>query len=234
MQENELLVSAKDLKVRFDKLTAIENVSLEIRRGDFLAIIGPNGSGKTVLIRTLLGLLPYEGTITTAPGVRIGYVPQQIDWDRSLSLTLKEFLELKLKIAKLPHLALASALAQVGLPEKVLNTPLRFLSGGQVQKGLIAFALLGNPDVIFFDEPTASVDSPGEEQIYETMHRLQDENNLSIVLVSHELDLVKRFANKIICINRQMICFGDVETSMKPEMLEKLYGGLKTHVHQLK
>lgn len=233
MNQPDILLKAERVSVNFPTGPAITDISFELQRGDFLALIGPNGSGKTVLVRTLLGSLPYTGSVEWAPNVKIGYVPQQLDWDRSLSLTLKDFLELKTSILKLPKTVITKVLSQVGLANANLDTPLRFLSGGQVQRGLIAFALIGDPDVIFFDEPTASVDSPGEEQIYETLHRLQDESDLSIILVSHELDLVSKFATKILCINRRMVCFGDLSLSLKPEVLEKLYGS-HNHVHQLK
>lgn len=233
MSDHEPILNVSNLSVSFENTRVLEGVSFSIERGDFLAVIGPNGSGKTVLVRALLGNLPYEGTITWQPNIKIGYVPQQIDWDRYLSLTLHDFLKLKIRILKLPETAIEKAISQVGLEQKTLAMPLKFLSGGQVQRGLVAFALIGDPDVVFFDEPTASVDTPGEEQIYETLHRLQDEDGLTIILVSHELDLVSKYANKILCLNREMICFGGPELALRPENMKKLYGG-KTHVHALR
>ncbi|MDO8601902.1 MAG: metal ABC transporter ATP-binding protein [bacterium] len=232
MSSIENIVKADHISVTFPTGPAISDISFTIERGDFLAVIGPNGSGKTVLVRTLLGALPYTGTIEWKPGARMGYVPQQIDIDRYVSLTLGDFLNLKIKILKLATDAVTKAITLVGLPETALKSQIRFLSGGQLQRGLVAFALLGDPDVIFLDEPTASIDVAGEEQIYETLHRLQDATGMTIVLISHELDLVSRYATKILCINRQMICFGDPTLSLKTEVLEKLYG-TPAHVHKL-
>lgn len=226
------LLSAEKVSVRFPSGIAINNISFSLEKGDFLAIIGPNGSGKTVLVRSLLGTLPHEGTIAWAPNIKIGYVPQQVDLDRYISLTLNDFLAIKSRILHLPPEAIAKAIRLVGLPEKILSSQIRFLSGGQLQRGLVAFALLGDPDVIFLDEPTASVDAAGEEKIYETLHRLQDEINLTVVLISHELDLVSRYANKILCINREMVCYGDPSVSLKTDILERLYGS-RAHIHEL-
>src|SRR5687768_11100044 len=209
MDPQKTIVKAKEVSVSFPTGIAIEGVTFELKRGDFLAVIGPNGSGKTVLVRALLGALPYSGTIEWIKGAKIGYVPQQVDLDRYVSLTLEDFLNLKTKILNLPEAAILKAVGLVGLPEAALKSQIRFLSGGQLQRGLVAFALLGDPDVIFLDEPTASIDVAGEEKIYETLHRLQDSTDLAVVLISHELDLVSRYATKILCINRQMICYGD-------------------------
>ncbi len=232
MDTPQTIVKARDLTVTFPTGPAIENISFELEKGDFLAIIGPNGSGKTVLVRTLLGVHPHTGFVEWMKGAKIGYVPQQIDIDRYVSLTLGDFLNLKIKILKLAPDAVTKAISLVGLPETALKSQIRFLSGGQLQRGLVAFALLGDPDVIFLDEPTASIDVAGEEQIYETLHRLQDATGMTIVLISHELDLVSRYATKILCINRQMICFGNPTLSLKTEVLEKLYGS-PAHVHKL-
>ena len=226
------LLQIENVGVSLRNQTILQGISFAIKRGDFLAIIGPNGAGKTVLVKTLLGQLPHTGRVTWAEKVRIGYVPQQIDLDRYLTITLRDFLALKVSILKLTDSEIVEAIRLVGLPETTLLTPLSALSGGQLQRGLIAFSLIGNPDIIFFDEPTASVDTPGEEQIYELLHRLQDEKGMAIVLVSHELDLVSRYASHILCLNREMICYGEPNASLKPEMLSKLYGN-SAHVHHL-
>ena len=232
MTEENILVRAEKVSVNFPTGPAVSDISFEINRRDFLALIGPNGSGKTVLVRALLGSLPYQGSITWAKGAKIGYVPQQVDLDRYVSLTLEDFLKLKIRILKLKDAEIKRVIALVGLPEKILKSQIRFLSGGQLQRGLVAFALLGSPDIIFLDEPTASIDVAGEEQIYETLHRLQDESDLTVVLISHELDLVSRYATKILCINREMVCYGDPSLSLKTDVIEKLYG-TKAHVHKL-
>src|SRR3989344_6129191 len=232
MNPPDIILNVKDLTVNFPSGPAIAGISFDLHRGDFLAVIGPNGSGKTVLVRTLLGSLPYTGEITWQPNIKIGYVPQQIDLDRYLSLTLEDFLKLKISILNLPKNAIEKALSHVGLAPAILKSQIRFLSGGQLQRGLVAFALMGDPDIIFLDEPTASIDVAGEEKIYETLHRLQDEMGLTVVLISHELDLVSRFASKILCINRELICYGDPSLSLKTDILEKLYG-TRSHVHKL-
>lgn len=227
---NAPLLQVTDLSVTLRGQKLVSGVSFSIAKGDFVAIIGPNGAGKTVLVKSLLGHLPHTGTAEWAPKVGIGYVPQQVDFDRYLSLTLSDFLTLKTTILGISYKTIREAIQRVGLPEEVLTHQLSSLSGGQLQRGLIAFALIGSPDIIFFDEPTASVDAPGEEQIYAMLHRLQDEQGMAIVLVSHELELVSKYATSILCLNREMICFGEPTLYLKPEIVAKLYGA-STHVH---
>ena len=228
------MLTVTDVSVRFNNSDVLKNISLTLEQGDFLGIIGPNGSGKTVLLRALLGEVAHQGTVSWDSSVRIGYVPQHLDLDKYITLTLGDFLKLKINILRLPASEAAKAIGLVGLSKELLARPISVLSGGQLQRGLIAFALLGKPTVLLFDEPTASVDTPGEERIYELLHRLQDEYGLTIILVSHELDLVSRYADKVLCLNREMICYGS-PASLKPEILDKLYGhSHKAHVHELK
>jgi zinc transport system ATP-binding protein len=123
----------------------------------------------------------------------------------------------------------------VGLDARLMTTPVGHLSGGQFQRALIAFALLGKPNVLIFDEPTASIDKPGEEQMYELIHRLQEEYGITVILVSHDLSFVYRYATKVLAINKNEICFGSPEDALTPEALQKLYGPTKfyhsTHEH---
>ncbi len=227
------IVAINNLSVRFGDRTVLSGITFNLARGDFLGVIGPNGSGKTVLLKAALGEVSYTGSVVWASGVKIGYVPQHLDLDRYLTLTLGDFIQLKARILNIPFSEITKVMTLVGLGKELLPRPLNVLSGGQLQRGLIAFALLGKPDILVFDEPTASVDNPGEERIYELLHRLQDDFGLTIMIVSHELDLVSRFANKILCLNREMICYGSPEHSLKPEVLDKLYGH-SMHIHELK
>lgn len=245
------VVSVSGLEVVFDGQPVLENVDFALERGESLAIIGPNGAGKSVLIRALLGMIPLQrGTIAWAPGARIGYVPQKIDADRHLPVNFRNLLAAKASIAhpKLSSTDVDEIIKTVGLTEKILSTPVGHLSGGQFQRALIAFALLGlvgspsdsevqknhrveHPGILILDEPTASIDKPGEEQIYELIHRLQDEYNITVILVSHDLSFVYRYANKVLCLNHAEVCFGTPEEALTPAMLEKLYGGPMKFYH---
>lgn len=226
------ILSVNNLSVRLDGQTVIDNLSFEIDGGDGLAIIGPNGSGKTVLLKTLLGLIPCEGKVEWRPDIRIGYVPQKIDADRHLPLNLKNLLVAKEKVLGLKA-SLVDVAGDVGLPKAALDIPIGHLSGGQFQRALIAFALLGKPNVLLLDEPTASIDLPGEERIYELIHRLQDKYLMTVILVSHDLSFVYRYATKVLCLNKTGLCFGTPEEALSPQILEKLYGGPQKYFHHL-
>jgi zinc transport system ATP-binding protein len=106
----------------------------------------------------------------------------------------------------------------------MLETPVGHLSGGQFQRGLIGFALIGNPNVLLLDEPTASIDESGEEHIYELIHRLQDQFKLAVITVSHDLSFVYRYATKVLCLNRRSVCMGTPREALTPEVLEQLHG----------
>ncbi|MBI2506655.1 MAG: metal ABC transporter ATP-binding protein [Candidatus Colwellbacteria bacterium] len=198
-----------------------------------VAIIGPNGSGKTVLLKTFLGLIPYHGKISWRKDIRIGYLPQVLFLDQTLPLTLREFLKAKIDVTKTSPAELGEALELVRLPKSALGKSLGKLSGGELQRALIAFALIGNPNVLLLDEPTASIDPPSEEQIYETIHNLQDVKNLTVIIVSHDLSLVYRYATKVLCLNKQQICFGAPEEVLTTERLQELYGAPYRYYHHL-
>lgn len=217
------ILSVESLSVTLGNDRVIENLNFEIERGDHVTIIGPNGSGKTTLFRALIGMIFFEGSIRWAPDTRIGYVPQKLDLERNVPLTLRDFLESKTGSAGRGELS--QHLSFVRLPESFLAKPLGSLSGGEFQRALVAFALLGNTNVLLFDEPTAGIDKPSEEQIYETLHRLQDERGLTIVTISHDLSLVNRFADKVLCLNRRNFCFGIPEEVLTSTTLTNLYGG---------
>lgn len=226
------VLSVKNVQVKLDGQTILDNLNFEINEGDGLAIIGPNGSGKTVLLKTLLGLIPCEGKVEWRPDIRIGYVPQKIDADRHLPLNLRNLLVAKEKVLGLKT-SLADVAGDVGLPKTALEIPIGHLSGGQFQRALIAFALLGKPNVLLLDEPTASIDLPGEERIYELIHRLQDKYRMTVILVSHDLSFVYRYATKVLCLNKTGLCFGTPEEALNPQVLEKLYGGPQKYFHHI-
>lgn len=217
------LLEVKSLGVSFNNQKVLEKVSFELDKGESLAIIGPNGAGKTVLFRALLGLVPYSGEINWQPGVKIGYVPQKIDLDRYLPLSLRDFLSAKTKTLHLPEKEIEKNLAAVGFSKEILKHGLGKLSFGQFQKALIVFALIGNPDILLLDEPTLGVDAPYEIFIYEIIEKLQKERGLTVILISHEFEIVYKYASKVLCLNRKMLCFGAPEQAITEKTLKELY-----------
>jgi zinc transport system ATP-binding protein len=225
------IVRVRNLSVTLDRHTILHDVSFDIFEGECLAVIGPNGCGKTILLKSLLGILPHEGTVTWRDGVTIGYVPQKIEADRSVPLDVRNLLESKAAVIGCPRGAVAETAARVGLPASLLSMQIGRLSGGQFQRALIAFALLGNPDVVFFDEPTASIDEPGEEQIYDLIERLRRDLGLTAVIVSHDVSFVSRHATRVLCVSRAGRCFGPPRGALTADVLAELFGSPSVYQH---
>jgi len=220
------------LTVRFGQRTVLENLAFAVAAGRTLAVIGPNGSGKTVLFKALIGALPHDGTVDWAPGTRIGYVPQKLDVERDLPLSGMDLLQARAGIGGLARGEVGGALALVQLSPDTAAQPIGTLSGGQFQRLLLAFALMGRPSVLLFDEPTAGVDEPGQEEIYALFRRLQRERGLTLLLISHELSLVYRYADEVLCLSRRRAWLGPPVSILTPERLGEAWGApLSLHVH---
>jgi len=218
------LLKVRNLSVELEQQSIIQRLSFELEAGEILSILGPNGAGKTLLLKALLNLIPYSGEIVWAEDLRLGYVPQKIDADRHLPLTYRDLFISKCRIAKVAVTEIERIARSVALTNEMLKTPVGHLSGGQFQRGLIGFALIGKPNVLLLDEPTASLDEPGEEHIYELIHRLQDQYHLAVITVSHDLSFVYRHATKVLCLNRHMLCMGAPQEALTAKVLEQLYG----------
>lgn len=233
------ILSVKNIKVKFDEHAVLSNLDFEIKRDETVAIIGPNGAGKTVLFKVILGLIPYEGKIEWASDVKIGYVPQKLLIGKDVPLTVNEFLKTKESSQE----KIIDSLKTVGFFEndvddihrgnRLLKTRLGALSGGELQRVLIVFALLGGPNVLLFDEPTAGVDLSGEETVYALLNKLKKAKDLTIIFISHELDVVYKYADSVLCLNKKMICFGPPRKVIDKNSLETLYGEeINLHKHE--
>lgn len=229
----EPLLSVTDLAVAFGSHAVIQGLTFQVKQGDVVAIIGPNGAGKTVLLRALMHLIPYRGEIRWSQKARVGYVPQKIVADRQLPLSANDFLSAKVRFQKLPGDELEQVAMELGLTSQLLNTNIGNLSGGQFQKVLIAFALLGRPNVLLFDEPTASLDELTEERVYELLHSLQEKKGMTILLVSHDLSVVYRHADVVLCLSKGKPCMGPPKEILTPAMLEDLYSAPSLYYRHL-
>lgn len=227
------ILEVKNLNVTIGAANILRDINFEVGTGDILAIIGPNGAGKTMLLKTLMGLMDYQGNITWDKNTKIGYVPQRMEIETDVPLTVKEFFNLR--SPRPTHREIQEALREVQLDESMLGRGLGEISVGQRQRILVAWAVLGHPSVLLFDEPTADIDIAGQESIYKMLHRLHHDLNLTIILISHDLNVVYKYAHKVLCLNKTKICYGIPSEALNTETLLKLYGGEKafyTHHHE--
>lgn len=235
----EVAIEIRNVSVAFDGRPVLQDINLKVPHGQLVALIGPNGSGKTTLLRIMLGLEKRATGEVELLGRksldrvrhRIGYVPQRLSLDRSFILSVREFLALRM--AKTRHWfwvsrkrtdeIIGAVLAEIGVAA-LLDRPLAQLSGGQLQRVLIAFALLAEPELLLLDEPTAGVDTPGEQSFYELIAEVQRRRHLTVVLVSHDLSMVYRHASWVYALNRVICCEGSPEHVMNAESLKQAYG----------
>ncbi len=217
-----------DLTVRLDGRTILEHVTFSVRRGTTLAILGPNGAGKTVLLRTLLGLLPYEGTIAWRENTRVGYVPQAL-FVADVPITVREFLNMKRGVD------IPATLRSVGLEAAaILDDRLGALSGGELQRVLIAWAIADRPGFLLFDEPLSNVDLGGEDLILETLNKIEKESGITILLASHDVHHVIAYSDTALALNRKVVYFGPSKNLSDPALLARVYGSgalLSIHAH---
>jgi len=213
----ECVLEVSGLSIHFGKTFVVRDLSFSVERGHALAILGPNASGKTVLFRALIRAIPFDGSVRWAAGTRIGYVPQKLDLERDVPITGMDFL--RARAALVPRAVGAAghrrreesravvlrSLDLVGVPRSAADQPIGTLSGGQFQRLLVAFALVGDPNVLMLDEPTAGVDEPGQERLNELVRRLQQEQGLTVLFISHELSVVYRYATDVLCLSRDRL-----------------------------
>lgn len=216
-------LEVEHLSVRLGDVEILRDLSFSVPKGSSLAVIGPNGSGKTILFRALIGAVPHDGTVHWAPDARIGYVPQRFDLERNLPVTGEDLLRARARLAAAPSSDIERVLSRVGLTREILGKAIGTLSGGQFQRLLMAFALLGDPTVLLLDEPTAGIDEPGQERVTETVRRLQNDG-VTVLMISHDVSVVVRFATNVLCLTRDHRCFGIPRQVLTPELLEQVYG----------
>jgi zinc transport system ATP-binding protein len=228
----ENVLEIERLGLRFGSVQILHDLSFRLPQGATLAVIGPNGAGKTVLFRALAGALPHTGTVRWAQSVRLGYVPQKLDLERDLPLSGLDLLRARAGLARAPLAEIPKTLRRVGLGDEIAARPIGALSGGQFHLLLFALSLLGDPSVLLLDEPTAGVDEPGQERLYDVVRRVQAEQGATVLLISHDLHVVIGHATHVLCLSRRRAWFGTPREVITPETLNEVYGAhVRFHVH---
>lgn len=221
---SEIILKVKNLNVELGGEEIIKNLSFEVKKGEIFTVLGPNGAGKTVLLKTILGFLPYQGEIIWQKKIRIGYLPQGLSplKVRDLPVSVREFFKLKgiLEEKTLEFLKLVGIKNNLFLKKRIGD-----LSSGQFQRMLIAWALVSKPDVLLFDEPMAGIDVSGEKTIYSLLHQFRKDKNLTIFLITHDLNVVYKYSDNVLCLRKKGFrCSGPPQRVLSPRVLENLYG----------
>lgn len=227
------LVSAEGLSIALGGRLVVRDVSLEVDRREIVSLIGPNGSGKTTMVRAILGLVPLaKGHLTIQPGVRIGYVPQRFEPDPVIPMSVDRFLALGTVGDRARRLAV---LEEVGCGALV-RRQLVELSGGELRRVLIARALLRDPDLLVLDEPAQQVDLGGQLELYGLIGRIRDEHGCGVIVISHDLHVVMASTDRVICLNGHVCCSGAPEAVSRDPRYIALFGrqvaeGLAVYTH---
>jgi zinc transport system ATP-binding protein len=215
------MIHVENVSVDLGGRRVLQNVSLSLQPAEIVTIVGPNGSGKSTLLRTMIGALkPTTGRVRREPGLRIGYVPQQLAIDPTLPLTAERFLNLPRRHSP-DHVeqALTRAGAQ-GLADRQMTQ----LSGGQFQRVLLARALLVQPQVLILDEATRGLDQPGSAAFYRQIETVRHDLKCSVLMVSHELHVVMAASDRVICLNGHVCCAGAPEQVATAPEYRALFG----------
>ncbi len=219
------ILSVKNLNIAVKGVELVKDVSFDVMPKEIVALIGPNGAGKTTTLKAVLDLIPYEGDISVCGNKNhsrvkhIGYVPQRFVFDKNFPLLVREFIKMTTAVSDKEIEGVLSVIDISGLLDKRIGD----LSGGELQKVMLAKAVILHPCLILLDEATTGIDPKGVKEFAELVNKVRDEYATSIVFVSHEIDLVYRFADKVVAINKEIISIGSPEELLNSEKMEDIY-----------
>ncbi|MEO0701695.1 MAG: metal ABC transporter ATP-binding protein [Pseudomonadota bacterium] len=199
------LLSVEDVSVSYGANTVLRGVDMVVEPGEIVTIVGPNGSGKTSLLKAIIGATrPSQGKVMRKPGLTIGYVPQRLHIDPTLPITVERFLRLS---NRMDRAACARALEAAGVPD-LSRRQMSQLSGGQFQRVLLARALINQPDLLLLDEATQGLDQPGSAAFYRQIEAVRRDTGCAVVMISHELHVVMSASDRVVCLNGHVCCQG--------------------------
>jgi len=219
--EDEPLVRVRGVRVSFAGTRVLDDVDLDLTPGRTITIIGPNGAGKTTLARVILGLQrAHRGKVHRRKGMTVGYVPQRFTVDRTLPMTVARFLGVP---KSYPRHTIGAALSEAGVGY-TRDKPVQNLSGGEFQRVMLARALLRRPDLLVLDEPLQGVDLGGQLDLFALIRRLRAQHGFAVLMISHDLHLVMRGTDEVVCLNHHVCCRGQPESVSQHPEYRHLFG----------
>jgi len=218
------LIQASAIDMSFGGRKVLSHGEAKVAKGEIVTLIGPNGAGKTTMVRIMLGLqMPDKGTVIRCPDLRVGYMPQRLNIDPSLPIDVLRFLSLGLSRGDAGHGLRSAALKEAGV-DHVAHSPIQQISGGELQRVLLARALLRNPDLLVLDEPVQGVDVSGQAELYGLIRKIRDHRGCGVLMVSHDLHMVMAATDHVICLNQHVCCAGHPEIVSRDPEFVALFG----------
>tara|TARA_B100001059_G_scaffold199727_1_gene206210 strand:- start:585 stop:1316 length:732 start_codon:yes stop_codon:yes gene_type:complete len=215
------LINVENLSVSYGLNTVLRGVDFKIELGEIVTVVGPNGSGKTSLLKAIIGAIkPTKGSITLKPRLKIGYVPQRLNFQSTLPITVERFVRLT---GKIDQKSCISALEIAGVSE-LLKSQMSELSGGQFQRVLLARALLGDPEILILDEATQGLDQPGSASFYRQLETVRQDTGCAVLMISHDLHVVMSASDRVICLNGHVCCAGTPAVVASTPEYKALFG----------
>ncbi len=221
MKTTNALISATNVSVLKNQKSILKNIDIKINKNDFITIIGPNGAGKTMLLKCLMGFYkPNFGEIQKKDKLKIGYMPQSINIINTMPMMVKNFITVR---KKYDDISFKQLISEVDISQLV-NKQLSVLSGGEMQRVLLARSLLNNPDLLVLDEPAQNLDISGQLSFYKLIQEIYSKRNISILMVSHDLHLVMVSTKKVLCLSNHICCSGKPQQVAKDPEFISMFG----------
>ncbi len=217
---SDALITLNNISLRHNGKNVLDDVSFKLHEGEFITLIGPNGAGKSSLIKVLLGVIKQDsGDITYTDNIRLGYTPQTFSANPFIPISVKDFLSLN---QKLDSEFMLKTFELTGVKD-LLKSPLKNLSGGELQKVLLTRALLNKPNVLILDEPAQNLDVDGQMQLYKLIQDIHQQQNCAVLMVSHDLHRVMKESTQVLCLYHHICCEGLPESILKDEKFNDLF-----------
>ncbi len=225
IKNSPILIQVENVYHSYSNKSALENISFKIHKNEIITLIGPNGAGKSTLLNILLKLIkPTSGTIQQQKNLKIGFMPQKIQIDPTLPITVLRFLQLGTPRSNFKIKDILKDISADLKIQKLLEQPIQNVSGGEMQRILLARALMNQPELLVLDEPVQGIDIKGQTELYHYINKIRNRYNCGIIMVSHDLNIVMKNTDRVLCLNKHLCCSGTPQVVNNHPAFLKIFG----------